>query len=87
MKNTRFNQPPRALRRPGVRCDNLVLLPGNLLAYKAQWQKIANALPQGAVLIVLPDADRPLAQTLKTVAAYCEAAGHPVTTRSEHLFR
>ena len=86
MKYERFDQLPRGFRRPRVRCDNPVLLPGNLLAYKERWQAIANALPHGNVLIVLPDADRPLVQTLKAVAAYFEAGGHPVTTFPAHGF-
>ncbi|HUZ97474.1 MAG TPA: hypothetical protein VMU57_21425 [Edaphobacter sp.] len=64
-----------------------MLVPGNLLVYKARWQEMANALPHGAVLIVLPDADRPLVQTLKTVATFFEAAGHPVTTLPARQFR
>ena len=86
MKYERFNQPPRGFQRQRVRSDNLVLVPGNVLAYMERWQVMANALPQGAVLIVLPDADQPLVQTLKTVAAYFEAGGHPVTTVPAHGF-
>jgi hypothetical protein len=38
--------------------DNVVLAPANLLSFKTQWQKVANSLPQGGILIVLPSASR-----------------------------
>ena len=50
----RFMQPPKAIRRPSVQLDNVVLVPGNLLPYKNQYQEIANGLPKGGILIVLP---------------------------------
>ena len=33
---------------------NLALFPGSLLAYREVWQRAANRLPSGAVLILLP---------------------------------
>ncbi len=55
MKNRRrFTRPPRQLSRRNVRLDNVALVPASLLPYKEQWQKIANNLPRGGVLIVLP---------------------------------
>ncbi len=67
MKNQyRFTSPPRSVQR--ARRDNLALVPGNVLSQKAIYQHIANALPRGAVLIVMP-ADRPLQkQTMLDVA-------------------
>ena len=50
----RFMRPPKAIRRPSVQLDNVVLVPGNLLPYKNQYQEIANGLPKGGILIVLP---------------------------------
>ncbi len=53
MKNQyRFTLPPRSVQR--ARKDNLALVPGNVLSQKAIYQHIANSLPRGAVLIVLP---------------------------------
>ena len=86
MKNQRFNQPPRALRRPGVRCDNLVLVPGNLLAYKARWQAMANALPHGDVLVILPTHHGALNTTLSIVTRLIEEQGHHVTTLGPNDF-
>jgi hypothetical protein len=48
----RLTQPPRRLRR--ARLENLALIPGNLLPFKEQYHQIANRLPHGEVLIVLP---------------------------------
>ena len=53
MKPYRFTRPPRTLRR-NVKLENVALVPGNLLPYKNQYQEIANALPKGGILIVLP---------------------------------
>ena len=86
MKNERFNQPPRARRRPGVRCDNLVLVPGNVLAHMEQWQAMANTLPRGEVLIMLPEPGSALGPVLTTVTRYFEAAGRPVLTLSVRHF-
>ena len=39
-----------------VKLDNVAVVPGNLLPYKNQYQEIANGLPRGGILIVLPAA-------------------------------
>ena len=57
MNQYRFTRPPRAVRHATK--DNLALVPGSLLPQKVIYQHIANALPRGAVLIVLP-MDRPV---------------------------
>ena len=49
-----FTNPPRALRRPDVRLDNLALVPVSLLPFKTEWQTVANRLPESGVLIILP---------------------------------
>jgi hypothetical protein len=38
-----------------VQLDNVALVPGNLLPFKSEYQQIANGLPQGGILIVLPE--------------------------------
>ncbi len=57
MNGYRFTRPPRIVRRACK--DNVALVPGSLLSQKAIYQDIANSLPRGAVLIVLP-ADSPV---------------------------
>lgn len=83
-KPYRFTRPSPALRRANL--DNLALLPANLLPYKAQWQQIANGLPKGNILIVLPETNRPLRMTTQTVATLLEADGHRVTTLPAEQF-
>ena len=51
-----------------------------------RWQALANDLPQGEVLIVLPETDSALNTILGTVATYFEAAGHPVKTLPSRRF-
>ncbi len=57
MNGYRFTKPPRMMRH--AQKDNVALVPGSLLSQKAIYQHIANSLPRGAVLIVLP-ADSPV---------------------------
>ena len=57
MSTLRFRRPPAALRR--AKLDNVALVPGNLLPLKAKYQEIANRLPEGELLIVVPSPDRP----------------------------
>ena len=54
MRPYRPTRGPRAPRRSGVKLDNVALLPASQLPFKEQWQTIANDLPEGNVLIVLP---------------------------------
>jgi hypothetical protein len=60
--------------------QNPALLPGRLLAQRALWQPLANSLPVGAVLVVLPLADSPQRRALLLTAVLLKAAGHQVTT-------
>lgn len=54
MRLYRSTHTSRAIRRSGVKLDNVALLPASQLPFKEQWQTIANDLPEGNVLIVLP---------------------------------
>jgi hypothetical protein len=45
----KFTGPPRALLR--ARLDNIAIVPASMLPLKALWQKVANQLPQGGVLL------------------------------------
>ncbi len=66
MNRYRSVRPPRALRHATK--DNLALVPGSLLPQKVIYQHIANALPRGAVLIVLPAASLVQKQAMLDVA-------------------
>jgi hypothetical protein len=45
----KFTRPPRALLR--ARLDNIAIVPASMLPLKALWQKVANQLPRGGVLL------------------------------------
>ena len=66
MTGWRLKKPPAALRR--AKLDNLALVPGSLLPFKEAWQKLANELPEGTTLIILPakeaSRERPLRRSL-----------------------
>jgi hypothetical protein len=72
--------PPSALRRQSVILDNIALVPASLLPYKATYQAMANTLPRGDVLIVLPAPASREYHTMAKVKAVFEAKGHRVTT-------
>jgi hypothetical protein len=54
MRPYRLSRPPRSLRRPTVHLDNVAVVPASLLPFRAHWQNVANELPDGEILIVLP---------------------------------
>ena len=86
MKPYQFTRPPRPLRNNAVRSDNLALVPGSILPFKAQWQAIANNLPKGNILIVLPPTNRPQRKVFEKVASLLEADGQRVITISAEQF-
>jgi hypothetical protein len=69
-------------RRP----QNPALLPGNLLAQRDLWQQLADSLPAGEVLVILPIQDGPQRRALMTAAIHLQAAGHRVTTLGADTF-
>lgn len=75
---TSFAPPPRAVRK--AKLDNLTLVPASLLPYKAEWQQVANQLPIGSTLIVLPAAGSRQRSTLEHVASGLRAKGRRVAT-------
>jgi hypothetical protein len=76
----RLSNPPKALRRRGIRLDNVALVPGNLLPYKREWQAVANGLPHGSVLICIPTSPGTPRRQLTHVADELRAKGRSVTT-------
>jgi hypothetical protein len=68
---------PRTLKRAQV--DNLALVPASLLPVKATWQRIANELPTGSTLIILPASARPHHDVLERIKASFVEAGRSVT--------
>ena len=74
---------PQALRRPQVQLDNLTLVPASLLPRKADYEALANRLPPGEVLLVLPPAGSAERGTLQRVAQLFRAKGRHVTVLTE----
>jgi hypothetical protein len=78
----RFARSPKDLFRHHVRLDNIVLLPGDMLPFKATWEKIAGNLPAGTGLIVLPRSQSPQRRIYEAVARRMQALGKSVRLMS-----
>jgi hypothetical protein len=77
MTNQGFSTPPRRIRR--AKMDNLALVPGNLLVYKATRQNMANRLPRRAILIVVPEGRSGQKDMMLRVAKDLAKAGYQVS--------
>jgi hypothetical protein len=77
-----FGAPPPALRTAHL--DNLAIVPASLLPEKAEWQALANTLPAGSTLIVLPDKPGAARAALERVSRSLAAHGSRVTTIEQH---
>jgi hypothetical protein len=84
MSSYRFRRPPAALRK--AQLDNIALVPANLLPFKKQWQRIANRLPEGSTLIILPASTSPQRKTFETVAKNLRQNGKRVITLHAEQF-
>ncbi len=85
---SRWNHPswrrgPRALRRPQVQLDNIALVPAHLLPRKAEYQALANNLPKGDILLILPPPQSRERPTMERVAQLFRAKGRHVTVLTE----
>jgi hypothetical protein len=83
MRSPAWRRGPRVLRRPQVKLDNLTLVPASLLPRKADYEAIANDLPHGEVLLVLPPGESPERTTMLRVAQLFRAKGRHVTVLTE----
>jgi hypothetical protein len=73
-----FRSPPKALRR--ARLDNLAIVPASLLPHKAEWQALANTLPEGTTLIVLPRHRSAARAALERISGDLSSKGSRVET-------
>jgi hypothetical protein len=73
----RFTNPPQALRKTTL--DNIILVPASALPFKAQYQKLANSLPKGSVLLGHSVKNRGQQKLLETVGTFFQKRGHRVT--------
>ena len=85
MKPYLFTQPPRMIQTANR--DNFALVTtANFLAFKTRYQQIANDLPKGSILFVLPESINRITKSLQTVAAGLKNQGYRVTTISAKRF-
>ena len=82
-----FHRPPASLRRPGLTFDTITLVPASLLPFKARYQSIANRLPRGTVLLVLPRGRPAQRRLLVHLAGRFAAHGHQIATRTAEEVR
>jgi hypothetical protein len=68
-----------------MKLDNVVLVPGSLLPFKNQYQEIANALPKGGILIVLPE-ELKQRRVFEQTAAQLKNKGRRIATISATRF-
>jgi hypothetical protein len=64
-----------------ARRDNLALVPGSMLSHREAWQRAANRLPDGAVLILLPPDNVIQKKALLAVAKILAHEGRQVSVR------
>ena len=80
-----FTPPPKALRR--AKLDNLAIVPASLLPHKDAWQALANTLPDGTTLIVLPRERTPARRALERISDDLSSRGSRVATVEQDACR
>jgi hypothetical protein len=79
----RFTNPPQVLYK--AKLDNIVLVPASALPFKARYQKIANRLPKGSVLLCHSMKNKGQQKLLETVSTLFRQRGHRVTMLSTEV--
>lgn len=72
----RLTQSPKSVRR--AQLDNLALVPASLLLFRSEWQRLANQLPQGEVLMILPEAQSASRKSMESTAQKMRSKGQRV---------
>jgi hypothetical protein len=62
-----------------VTLDNIALVPASLLPYKQEWQRVANGMPAGGVLLCTTRSRRQQ-QILARVSTHLKSKGRRVAT-------
>lgn len=65
--------------------DNLVLVPASQLPFKDEWERIANGLPTGEALLVVPSNETPLKHMARALVPHLRAQGRHVTAIPAHI--
>jgi len=71
-----WHDPPDTLRH--ARLDNIALVPASMLPFKEEWQRVANEMPEGGVLISLPAENEKLRAVVRRIEQEFVAAGYVV---------
>jgi hypothetical protein len=87
MNSSRYFAPSRALRRSGVKFDNIALVPASLLPFRKQYEAVIRKLPHGTVLLVLPRGRSATRTVLVKLAGAFAAHGHQIATRTAEEVR
>jgi len=66
-----------------LRPDNVALVPASQLPFRKEWQAIANGLPPGSVLFVVPSSDNSMQCSMRRIAMVLQARGHHIQVMSE----
>jgi hypothetical protein len=85
MKSYCLSRLPKAVRQSNVQLDNVALVPGNLLPFKSEYQEIANGLPKGGILIVLPQELKQRRAFEQTAALLLQQGKRIATISAEHF--
>ncbi len=82
----RLPHTPAAAHRGSVEMDHVMLMPASLLPFKNEWQAVADGLPDGGVLLVVPLRSAALQRTLAHLVPQLRAQGRHTTIVLEDRF-
>lgn len=78
--NYRFRKPPVSIFKAAL--DNIAIVPASLLPFKDSWQKVANNLPKGSILICHSSGNIKQKTILQNVGSLFQQKGHNVKSIS-----
>lgn len=68
--------------RRRIQSDNICLIPASQLPFRRHWETVANSLPSGEVVLVVPKAETPIKHLARQLIPQLRARGHHI---SAHL--
>jgi hypothetical protein len=80
-----FTEPPRRLRRPGIKLDNFSLVPASLLPDMSAYQTLSDSQPNGTAVMVLPSPSSSLRRVYAAIARSLKDQGKTVRVYSPHI--
>jgi len=72
---------------PAITPRNVAVMPGSLLRRRELWQQVADSLPRGAVLVILPDTPGAQRAALTAVVWQLRAEGRQIAIWEETAFQ